>query len=43
MDYNAQLITLIAELQCDRNSLRAENEALKKALEEETNTEDSDD
>lgn len=34
MDYNAQLITLIAELQADRNSLRAENEALKKALEE---------
>lgn len=36
MDYNAQLITLIAELQADRNSLRTENEALKKALGEAT-------
>lgn len=36
MDYNAQLITLIAELQSDRNSLRTENEALRKALEEAT-------
>lgn len=34
MDYNAQLISLIAELQLDRNSLRAENETLRKALEE---------
>ena len=41
MDYNAQLISLIAELQSDRNSLRSENATLKKLLEE-SSTEDSD-
>lgn len=40
MDYNAQLISLIAELQSDRNSLRSENATLKKLLEE-SSAEDS--